>query len=216
MAINLLDVSPYLAVILFAYARARIMQGVWKGDNQPAERFGGALGEQRPPRVEADNAQHPTEITQRHQAPFAAHLVEPAHQEVAVSGAAFERAKRVFGQRLAAAHHVLAGDPHAGPVSLDHVLIRPAFDLAPLALASKAAPAQRTHPANRATTGIADRHLAAGLTLLAAHRPQRRAGRTAIDIGPGVVAEVLEAEPALRFQSLAAIGWRNIGQIGRA
>jgi hypothetical protein len=32
-------------------------------------------------------------------------------------------------------------------VSLDHVRIRPAFDLAPLALAGKAAPPQRTHPA---------------------------------------------------------------------
>jgi hypothetical protein len=74
---------------------------------------------------------------------------------VAVSGAAFERAERVFGQRLAAAHHVLASDAHAGPMALDHVLIRPAFDLAPLALAGKAARTQRTDPANRATTSIA-------------------------------------------------------------
>src|SRR4029077_1448393 len=56
-----------------------------------------------------------------------------------------------------------------------------------------------------AKTGIADGHLAAGLTLLPVHRPQLRIGRTAIDIGRGVVAEVLDTEPALRFQSLAAI-----------
>src|SRR6266481_8016906 len=64
-----------------------------KRDNKPAARFASALGEPRLPPVEADNAQHPAEIiTQRHQAPLAAHLVEPAHQKVAVSGAAFERA----------------------------------------------------------------------------------------------------------------------------
>ena len=109
--------------------------GPQKGDSQPAERFAGAPGELRSPPVETDNAQHSAEIiTQRHQAPFAAHLVEPAHQEVALSSAAFERAKRMFGQRLAAAHHVLAGEAHPGPVALDHLLIHPAFDLTPLAL----------------------------------------------------------------------------------
>src|SRR6266850_8308514 len=70
--------------------------GRQKGENQPVERFSGALGEQRLPPVGADNAQHPAEIiAERHQAPFGAHLVKPAHQKVAVSGTAFERAKGV-------------------------------------------------------------------------------------------------------------------------
>jgi hypothetical protein len=86
----------------------------------------------------------------------------------------------VFGQCLAAAHHVVAGVAHTGPVPFGHVLIGPPFDLAPRAFAGQAARPQRTLPANRATAGVADRHLAAGLTLFAAHRPQLDAGRTAI------------------------------------
>jgi len=69
----------------------------------------------------------------------------------------------------------------------------PALDLAPRAVLGKASLAQQTDPANRAAAGIADRHLAASLTLLTAHRPQLRAGRTATEIGCGVVAEIVGA-----------------------
>jgi hypothetical protein len=52
---------------------------------------------------------------------------------VAVSGTAFEGAKRVFGQGSAASHHVFASGQHARPMPIDHVLVFPALDLAPLA-----------------------------------------------------------------------------------
>ena len=49
--------------------------------------------------VDAEDAQHAGEVVaERHQAPFAAHLVEAAQQEVAVSGAAFERAEGMLHQ----------------------------------------------------------------------------------------------------------------------
>jgi hypothetical protein len=115
---------------------------------------------------------------------------------------------------LAAAHHVFAGNTHARPVALDHILVHPALDLAPLSARRQASRPQRASPADRAAAGIADRQLAAALTFVTAHRPQLGAGRTAVAVGPGVVAKILNAEPALRFQPLIAIGRRHIGGDG--
>src|SRR5215472_17119697 len=142
------------------------MEGTYRHDSQPT--------------VETEGAQHPAEVVaERHQAPFAADLGEAAHQEVTVAGAACESAERVFGQRLAAAHHVFASDVHARAVPLDHVLVHPTLDLAMLAACPQAPRPQRADPADRLAAGIADHPFAAGLTLLPAHRPQLCVGRTA-------------------------------------
>src|SRR5207237_6277833 len=128
-----------------------------------------------------------------------------------VPGTAFEGTERMFGQRLAAAHHVFTSDAHAGPVPLDHVLVQPALDLATLTARGQASRAQRAGPADRPAAGIAARQLAAGLTLLSAHRPQLCLARTTIEVGRGVIAEIGDAKPALPFEPLIAIGRRHIG-----
>src|SRR6266404_1843692 len=93
-----------------------------------------AHGQARAELVEAEDMEQAGKVVaERHQAPFAADLVEPADQEVAIAGPAFERAERMLCQRLAPSHHALAASLHARPVPLDHVFMHPALDLTPVA-----------------------------------------------------------------------------------
>jgi hypothetical protein len=70
-------------------------------------------------------------VAQGHQTPFAAHLFEAAQQEVPITGAAFERAERMFRKRPAATHQRI-GLRHARAVPVDHVFMHPAIDVAPM------------------------------------------------------------------------------------
>jgi hypothetical protein len=87
----------------------------------------------------------------------------------------------------------------------------PTLNLPQLAVCRQALRAQRAGPADRLAAGIADDQFAAGLTLLPAHRPQLRVGRTAVEVGRGVIAEICDAKPTLLFQPLISIAWRHIG-----
>ncbi|KRR23258.1 hypothetical protein CQ13_27605 [Bradyrhizobium retamae] len=56
------------------------------------------LGHARNEALEAEDVEDTGEVVaERHQAPFAAHLIEAANEEVAVSGAALDRAEGVLG-----------------------------------------------------------------------------------------------------------------------
>ena len=124
--------------------------------------------------VDAEDAQHAGEVVaERHQAPFAAHLVEAAQQEVAVSGAAFERAEGMLHQGCPAAHDgVRLRHPRAVP--LDHILMHPAIHVASPRLGGETVLAERAYPADRPAAGIADLQFAGPISLVALHPPQLR------------------------------------------
>jgi hypothetical protein len=126
--------------------------------------------------VDADNVEHAGKVVgERHEAPLAAHLVEASQQEVAVAGAAFERAERVFSQAGTAAHHP-SGGLHPLPMAIEYVLMHPATDGARAGLGGDAALAQRAGIANRLAAHIPNLEPAAGILLEAFRRPQRLAG----------------------------------------
>src|SRR5262245_66646017 len=90
--------------------------------------FGCFFGQAGEEAIEADDAQHAGEVVaQCHQAPFAAHLVEAAHEEVAIASAALEGAEGMFDQPGAAAHDA-AGAFHALAMALDDLFMLPAVD----------------------------------------------------------------------------------------
>jgi hypothetical protein len=94
------------------------------------------------------NAEHSEEVVaQCHQAPFAADLVEAAHEEVPISGAAFECAEGMLSEGGPASHDG-AGFclRHARAMAIDHVLMLPAIHLPPRSLVSETTRAQRTYP----------------------------------------------------------------------
>src|SRR5439155_4731086 len=94
--------------------------------------------------VEAEDVEYTGEIVaERHQAPFAAHLVEAADQEVAIAGAAFERTEGMFDQAGALAHQC-AGILHPFLVTIDHRFVLPAVDRALVRLWTEASLAQVT------------------------------------------------------------------------
>ena len=66
-------------------------------------------------------------VAERHQAPFAAHLVEAADQEVAIAGAAFERAEGMFDDGRTTAHQ-LACALHPRAVAFENIFVLPATD----------------------------------------------------------------------------------------
>src|ERR1035438_7098656 len=52
--------------------------------------------------IEAENVEHAGEVVaERHQAPFAAYLVEAADEEVLIAGAAFERPEGMLDREVA-------------------------------------------------------------------------------------------------------------------
>src|SRR5690242_20580918 len=80
------------------YIHAKSLQDKQKraqsGDESGKKAFAGCarlLGEVGEEAIEAENVEHAGKIvTERHQAPFAADLVEAADQEVLIAGTAFE------------------------------------------------------------------------------------------------------------------------------
>src|SRR5260221_10897199 len=57
--------------------------------------------------LETEDIEHAGEVVaERHQAPFAAHLVEAANEEVTIAGAAFERAEGMLDDGGTTAHQV--------------------------------------------------------------------------------------------------------------
>jgi len=68
-------------------------------------------------------------VAERHQAPFAANLVETANQEVPVAGAAFERPEGMLDNGGTAAHQfICVGTLHPGAMTFDDVFVLPAAD----------------------------------------------------------------------------------------
>ena len=127
--------------------------------------------------IEPDDVEHAGEVVaQRHQAPFAAHLVEAADEEVAVAGAAFERTEGVIGEFGAAVHPSL-GVLHPGAKPLDHVFMLPAADGARRRLGGDAAGMQRTGVAVGLAARISDLDPAAGVGLAAVARREQFARR---------------------------------------
>src|SRR5512144_1267840 len=68
-------------------------------------------------------------IAERHQAPFAADLVEAANQEVSVAGAALERAERVLDNPRTTTHQ-LGGALHPRTMTIENIFVLPATDAA--------------------------------------------------------------------------------------
>jgi len=66
-------------------------------------------------------------VTERHQAPFAANLVEAAHQEVAIAGAAFESAEGMLHDGGAAAHQFVCA-MHPCAMTFENIFVLPAGD----------------------------------------------------------------------------------------
>ncbi|MEA2948773.1 MAG: hypothetical protein QOI40_4103, partial [Alphaproteobacteria bacterium] len=101
--------------------------------------------------VEPDDVEHAGEVVaQRHQAPLAAHLVEAAHEEVAIAGTAFERAEGMLSEGGPAPHYSAGFGPrHPRAMAVDYGLMLPAMDLASSSLVGEAPRANRTGTADR-------------------------------------------------------------------
>src|SRR5262245_24135025 len=172
--------------------------------------FGYFFGQAGEEAIEADDAQHAGEVVaQCHQAPFAAHLVEAAHEEVAIASAALEGAEGMFDQPGAAAHDA-AGAFHALAMALDDLFMLPAVDGACWHFGSDAARPQRTGVTHDLPAHITDLDPAAGVLLAALCRLEQRSGRTAVGIGLAIVSKILVAEAMLRLQAPRSLGGRHI------
>src|SRR5215510_11051364 len=172
--------------------------------------FGCFFGQAGEEAIEADDAQHAGEVVaQCHQAPFAAHLVEAAHEEVAIASAALEGAEGMFDQPGAAAHDA-AGAFHALAMALDDLFMLPAVDGACWHFGSDAARPQRTGVTHDLPAHITDLDPAAGVLLAALCRLEQRSGRTAVGIGLAIVSKILVAEAMLRLQAPRSLGGRHI------
>src|SRR5664280_2513080 len=79
--------------------------------------------------LEAEDVENAGEIVaERHQAPFAADLVEAADQEVPVAGAAFERAEGMLDNSGTTAHQI-ACTLHSGAMTFENIFVLPAADV---------------------------------------------------------------------------------------
>src|ERR1700730_15819948 len=100
---------------------------------------GKSSGEVLDESLEAKDAQHPAKVvTECHQTPLAAHLVEASDQEVAVAGSAFQRAEGMFDQ-AGALTHPRAGMLHPHPMTVDDVFMFPAIHGARVSCGAEAA-----------------------------------------------------------------------------
>src|SRR5204862_7914176 len=134
-----------------------------------------------------EDVQHAGEVVaERHQAPLAAHLVKAAHQEVAVTGPAFERAERMLDQAGTLAHPC-PGLLHPRAMTLDHRFMLPAIDRAPWLLVRQAALAQRTGVTDRLQADITDLAPPTGVDLEAVHRLQQLTRWALIRVGFRVI-----------------------------
>src|ERR1700730_16071231 len=78
--------------------------------------------------LETEDIEHAGEVVaKRHQAPFAANLVEAAKEEVPIAGAAFDCAERMLDKPGATAHQ-LACALHPGAMTFENILVLPASD----------------------------------------------------------------------------------------
>ena len=78
--------------------------------------------------LETEDVEHAGEVVaERHQAPFAANLVEAANQEMAVSGAAFEGPKGMLDNAGTAAHQ-LARALHPRAMTFENIFVFPTSD----------------------------------------------------------------------------------------
>src|SRR5206468_4906730 len=113
-------------------------------------------------------------VAERHQAPFAAHLVEAADEEVAVAGAAFEGTEGVFGEFGPAAHSAV-GVLHPRAMPFQHGFMLPALDGARRCLDGDTARAQRAGVAIGLAADIPDLNPVA-VGLAAVRRAEELAG----------------------------------------
>jgi hypothetical protein len=98
--------------------------GGWKDGFARQERFGHGCDEA----LEAEDVEDAGEVVaKRHQALFAADLVEPANEEVAVSGVALDRAKGMRDDAGTAAHQFVC-TLHPRPMTIENILVLPATD----------------------------------------------------------------------------------------
>ena len=178
-----------------------------KQQKRPVWTAAGQIGHEA---VEAEDVEHAGEVVaERHQAPFAAHLVEAADEEVAVTSPAFEGAEGVFGEFGPAAHPSV-GVLHPRAMSFQHRFMLPAVDGARRRLDGDTARAQRAGVAIGLAADIPDLDPVA-VGLAAIRRAQEPAGGTAIDICFGVVGERFMADAILRFEPRGPLGLRNVG-----
>ena len=78
--------------------------------------------------VEAENVEQAGEVVaERHQTPFATHLVEAADEEVLIAGAAFERPEGVLDDGGATAHQ-FACALHPRTMTFENIFVLPARD----------------------------------------------------------------------------------------
>src|ERR1035438_2512373 len=82
--------------------------------------------------IEAENVEHAGEVVaERHQAPFAAYLVEAADEEVLIAGAAFERPEGMLDDGGAATHQLACVFAcHPGAMTVQNRFVLPAKDAA--------------------------------------------------------------------------------------
>jgi hypothetical protein len=180
-------------------------------DGEKNGAIGDPLGEVGEEAVEPDDGEDAGEVVgERHQAPFAADLVEAAHQEMAVAGAAFEGAERMLGEAGATAHQ-RAGILHPLSMAFENVFVLPAMDGARRQLVGDAALAQRAGVARRFAAHVTNLDPAAGVAFAARRRRQQRTARTAVGVRAGIVGEVVVAEAALRRETPRPHGLRHIG-----
>src|SRR5216684_4907601 len=78
--------------------------------------------------LEAEDVEHAGEVVaERHQAPFAANLVEATNQEVAVSGTAFNGAEGVL-HNPGTTSHQFACALHPRAMTFENIFVLPATD----------------------------------------------------------------------------------------
>src|ERR1700686_4477497 len=89
--------------------------------------------------IEAENVEHAGEVVaERHQAPFAANLVEAADEEVLIAGAAFERPEGGLDDGGAAPHQFArAFACHPLAMTVENIFVLPAADAAAVCLGRK-------------------------------------------------------------------------------
>src|SRR4029077_10528487 len=103
------------------------LDAAWSGPEGPGKRLE-RLCDRGHKAVEAEDIEHAGEVvTERHQTPFAADLVEAANQEVAIAGATFERAEGMLDDGGTTAHQVACAF-HPPAMTFENILVLPATD----------------------------------------------------------------------------------------
>ena len=147
--------------------------------------------------LEAEDVEDAGEIvTERHQAPFAAHLVEAAEEEVPVSGAAFDRAEGMLDDRRSTTHQFTSA-LHPCAVTFEDIFMLPAVDDPLICIWRETASPQPARVADRLAAEITVLDPAAQVLPALLGPMQQLTGGTTVGIGCGLIAEVLAAEATL-------------------